>query len=98
MHTYGKRSYRDEYCTSPKLHAISTHTSPICTTLVFRQFVRVLLFVYIASSNTSHANIVKCSNSRPTLSQERYVIILMLINRQNFNNQKYNHFNDKYGN
>jgi len=63
-----------------ELIAIRTRTSPICTSHVFRQLVRVL-FVYIASSNTLCVNTVKCSNIK---SQEQYVIILTLINVQNF--------------
>ena len=41
-----------------ELRAIPTRTSSICTSHVFRQLIQVL-FVYIASSNTSHVNIVE---------------------------------------
>ena len=48
-----------------ELRAIPTRTSPLCTSHVFRQLIRVL-FVYIALSDISHVNIVQCSNSMPT--------------------------------
>jgi len=43
-----------------ELRVIPTHTSPICTSR-FRQLIQVL-FVYIASSNTSRVNIVNVCN------------------------------------